>query len=259
MGVAKVGHQGTKTMIPTLSPGLEPLFRRLSLRDGVSEEERHALSEVLKEVRSLPAGTDIVSEGDRPGHSTLVISGLSCRYRGLESGKRQITAIHVPGDFVDLHSFLIKQMDHSVGTLSPCVVVYAPHEGLERITERYPHLARMLWLLTLIDASIHRQWLVTMGAYPALNRTAHLLCELFMRLTYDSAAVGQVLSLPITQTDLGDTLGLSTVHTNRVIQELRSRGLIQWQGQEIRMLNWDGLAALAQFDPLYLHLGRERR
>jgi len=246
-------------MTPTLSPGLEPLFRRLSLRDTVNDEERRALAEVMTEVKSLPAGADIVREGERPGRSTLVLSGLTCRYRNLENGKRQITAIHVPGDFVDLHSFLIKQMDHAVGTLSPCVVVYAPHEGLERITERLPHLTRLLWLLTLIDASIHRQWLVTMGAYPALNRTAHLLCEIFTRLTYDSGQLGDTLTLPITQQDLGDTLGLSTVHTNRVVQELRARGLIQWQGQDIRMLNWAGLAELAQFDPLYLHLGHEPR
>lgn len=246
-------------MIPTLSPGLEPLFRRLRLRDTIDEEERAALTELLTEVRALEAGSDIVREGDRPGRSTLVLSGLTCRYSSLEDGKRQITAIHMPGDFVDLHSFMIKQMDHSVGCLSPCVVAYAPHEGLERITERLPHLTRLLWLLTLIDASIHRQWLVTMGAYPALNRTAHLLCEIFTRLTYDSGQVGDTLSLPITQADLGDTLGLSTVHTNRVIQELRSRELIQWQGQEIRVLNWQGLRDLAQFDPLYLHLTREPR
>lgn len=229
------------------------------MRDTVSDEERAALTEVMTEVRSLPAGADIVREGDRPGRSTLVLSGLTCRYRNLENGKRQITAIHVPGDFVDLHSFLIKKMDHSVGTLSPCVVVYAPHEGLERITERLPHLTRLLWLLTLIDASIHRQWLVTMGAYPALNRTAHLLCELFTRLTFDSGGVGASLTVPITQQDLGDTLGLSTVHTNRVVQELRARGLIHWQGQEIRVIDWAGLADLAQFDPLYLHLTREPR
>jgi CRP-like cAMP-binding protein len=246
-------------MTPTISPGLEPLFRRLRLRDNIDEDERAALAEVLSEARAIPAGTDLVREGDRPGRSTLVLSGLTCRYSSLASGKRQITAIHIPGDFVDLHSFLIKTMDHAVATLTPCIVSYAPHEGLERITERFPHLGRLLWLLTLIDASIHRQWLVTMGAYPALNRTAHLLCELFARLTFDSVQVADSLTLPITQADLGDTLGLSTVHTNRVIQELRSRGLIQWQGQEIRMLNWQGLSDLAQFDPLYLHLTREPR
>ena len=97
------------------------------------------------------------------------------------------------------------------------------------------------------------------GDMAELNRTAHLLCELFARLTFDSVQVADSLTLPITQADLGDTLGLSTVHTNRVIQELRSRGLIQWQGQEIRMLNWQGLSDLAQFDPLYLHLTREPR
>lgn len=247
-------------MTSTLSSGLEPLFRRLVIRDELGEEERQALTQLLSEVKSLPAGADIVREGERPGRSTLVLSGITCRYSSLANGKRQITAIHVPGDFVDLHSFLIKQMDHSVGTLSPCVVAYAPHEGLERITERLPHLARLLWLLTLIDASIHRQWLVTMGAYPALNRTAHLVCELFARLTFDSvASVDSRLTLPITQQDLGDTLGLSAVHTNRVVQELRARGLIHWQGQEVRILDWPALVELAQFDPLYLHLTREPR
>jgi CRP-like cAMP-binding protein len=117
----------------------------------------------------------------------------------------------------------------------------------------------MLWLLTLIDASIHRQWLVTMGAYPALNRTAHLICELFTRLALEDDDIPSTLTLPVTQQDLGDTLGLSAVHTNRVVQELRARELIHWQGQEISILNWPALVDLAQFDPLYLHRRREPR
>ena len=125
-------------MTPTLSPGLEPLFRRLALRDTVSDEERSALTEVLSEVRSLPAGADIVREGERPGRSTLVLSGLTCRYRNLENGKRQITAIHLPGDFVDLHSFLLKEMDHSVGALTDCQIITFPHENLVRVTDATP-------------------------------------------------------------------------------------------------------------------------
>lgn len=250
---------GLSHMIPTLSPGLEPLFRRLGLRDQVSDEERSALISIIEDVRSFPANTDLVREGDRPTRSTLILSGLCCRYRMIDGGKRQITALHVPGDFVDLHSFLLKEMDHSVGTLSPCMVAFAPHAGLEQITRAHPHLARLLWLLTLIDGAIYRQWLVTLGGYPALARTAHLLCELFVRLTLDGGKIGDQLTLPITQGDLGDTLGLSTVHTNRVIQELRARGLIAWQGQSIRMLNWEGLQQLGQFDPLYLHLVKEPR
>lgn len=246
-------------LLPTLSPGLEPLFRRLGLRDQVSDEERAALVSIIEEVKSYPAQTDLVREGDRPTRSTLILSGMCCRYSIIDGGKRQITALHVPGDFIDLPSFLLKDMDHSVGTLSPCVVAYAPHAALEQVTRTFPHLTRLLWLLTLIDGAIYRQWLVTLGGYPALARTAHLLCELFVRLAVDGGKVGDQLSLPITQADLGDTLGLSTVHTNRVVQELRGRGLIAWQGQSIRMLNWEGLQQLAKFDPRYLHLIKEPR
>jgi CRP-like cAMP-binding protein len=250
---------GQSRAIPTLTPSLEPLFRRLSLRDTLSDEERATLTDLIEDVRTFPAQTDLVREGDRPTRSTLIFSGLCCRYRMVDGGKRQITAIHVPGDFVDLPSFLLKEMDHSVGTLSPCVVGYAPHSALEALSRQHPHLARMLWLLTLIDGSIYRQWLVTLGGFSALARTAHLLCELFVRLTLDGGRIGDQLTLPITQADLGDTLGLSTVHTNRVIQELRARNLIIWQGQSIRMLDWDGLQLLGQFDPLYLHLVKEPR
>lgn len=234
--------------------------KKLERRDVVSAEEKAALVAAAGSIEVFPAGADLVREGDRPARSMLVTEGFTTRYRLMADGTRQITAIHLPGDFVDLHSFLLKPMDHSVGALSTCRIVTFPHANLKLITERYPHLTRMLWLMTLLDAAIHREWIVAMGRRSALEQLAHLLCEIFTRLSV--VGLGDrhsELILPINQTQLGDTLGLSTVHVNRTLQHLRADKLISWQGQSVRLLDWDRLAKVAQFDDAYLHLDAEPR
>jgi CRP-like cAMP-binding protein len=233
---------------------------KLERRDRLSAEERAALLAAAGPIQTFPAGSDLVREGDRPDHSMLVAEGFTTRYRLLADGARQITAIHVPGDFVDLHSFLLKTMDHAVGALSTCRVVTFPHANLRAITERHPHLARLLWLMTLLDSAIHREWIVAMGRRSALEQMAHLLCEIFTRLAViGHGAIDRELMLPINQTELGDTLGLSTVHVNRTLQQLRAERLISWQGQTVRILDWGRLATVAEFDPAYLHLDAEPR
>lgn len=235
-------------------------IKKLERRDAVSAEEKAALLAAAGSIETYAAGSDIVREGDRPDRSTLVASGFSIRYRLVGNGERQITAIHLPGDFVDLHSFLLKTMDHSVGALSACRVVTFPHANLRTITERFPHLTRMLWLTTLLDSAIQREWIVAMGRRSALEQMAHLLCELFTRLDIVGlGAPSKELILPMNQSGLGDALGLSTVHVNRTLQQLRGAHLISWQGQAVRILDWDRLAELAEFDPAYLHLEREPR
>lgn len=233
---------------------------KLERRDMVSPEEKAALLAAAGPVESFAAGSDLVREGDRPDRSMLVAQGFTTRYRLLADGTRQITAIHVPGDFVDLHSFLLKTMDHSVGALSACRVVTFPHANLKTITERHPHLTRLLWLMTLLDSAIHREWIVAMGRRSALEQLAHLLCEIVTRLSVVGLGDSdRAVILPINQTELGDTLGLSTVHVNRTLQQLRAEQLITWQGQTVRILDWDRLARIAQFDPTYLHLDPEPR
>lgn len=233
------------------------LVDKLSLRDVVTSQEIEALQHVLGPPRDIKAGADIVLEHSRPLHSTLLISGFSARYTTLEDGARQITEINICGDFIDLHSLLMKQMDHGVVALTDCVVAHAPHTALIDITERHPHLTRLLWLDTIIDAAIHRQWLVAMGRRSGLGHLAHLVCELYLRLQ----AVGQTgdltFDLPLTQNTLGDALGLSTVHVSRLITELRGEGVISWSGGRIEILNWSRLAEIAEFDPTYLRLQRE--
>ena len=251
----------------TVSPPsrITTLVEKLSLRDQVAPDEIEALKDVLDPPREIRSGADIVKEHSHPLHSTLLISGFSARYSSLADGARQITELNVPGDFIDLHSLLMKQMDHGVVALTDCVVASAPHAKLIRLTERQPHLTRLLWLDTIIDAAIHRQWLVAMGRRSGLGHLAHLVCELYLRLQAVGQTTGKTsgkadgmrFNLPLTQATLGDALGLSTVHVSRLVTELRGEGVVNWSGRQVEILDWRRLAEIAEFDATYLRLQNE--
>jgi CRP-like cAMP-binding protein len=236
------------------------LIRKLERSDVLSDEEKDVLERAFTRIRDFRADEDIVREGDRPTESCIIVEGWAARYKVLPSGRRQISAIHISGDFVDLHSFLLKTMDHGVVTLAPTRIAFVPHTTLKKITEDYPHLTRMLWLSTLIDAAIHRTWLTAMGRTSATAQMAHLICELHVRLEVVGLTNGNSFHLPVTQEELGDALGLSTVHVNRVITELRNGGIVQWQGGgAVTILDWDRLKEIAEFTPIYLSLQNEPR
>ncbi|MFC5390420.1 Crp/Fnr family transcriptional regulator [Brevundimonas bullata] len=230
------------------------LIEKLTRRDIVSASELTALAEVLDAPRKVDAHVDIVLEHAYTEHSILLLEGFTARYSTLADGRRQITEINVAGDFVDLHSLLMKQMDHGVVTLCPCVIAHAPHSRLRRLTEEHAHLTRLLWLDTIVDAAIHRQWLVAMGRRSGLGHLAHLVCELFTRLSAVGLTEGQTFNLPLTQTVLSDALGLSTVHVNRLIAELRREGLVRWSNPQVEILDWPRLSQIAEFGPTYLRL-----
>ena len=242
---------------PRVQPKIATLVDKLSQRDHVTPEEIEALQEVLGPQQEVRGGADIVKEHAHPLQSTLLISGFSARYSSLADGGRQITEINVPGDFIDLHSLLMKQMDHGVVALTDCVVAPAPHAKLIALTERHPHLTRLLWLATIIDAAIHRQWLVAMGRRSGLGHLAHLICELYLRLQTVGQADGLRFDLPLTQGTLADALGLSTVHVSRLVTELRGEGVVNWSGGQIEILDWHRLAEIAEFDATYLRLQNE--
>ena len=233
------------------------LIEKLARRDQLNDEERHALLEVLEPPRLVLAKKDIVSEHDRPNHSTLLIAGFSGRYVTLPDGRRQITEISVPGDFVDLHSLLMKQMDHGVVALTTVTVANAPHDRLRRLTENHPHLTRLLWLDTVVDGAIHRQLIASMGRKTGLGQLAHLVVELYVRLEVVGLAADLSYDLPLSQTMIGDALGLSAVHVSRLVGELRERNLVDWTQSRVTIANWPGLVAEADFDPTYLRLHRE--
>ncbi|TDR94193.1 Crp/Fnr family transcriptional regulator [Enterovirga rhinocerotis] len=232
------------------------LFKRIERHGALSEHERRALLDAASRRREIPAKHELVAEGNVSSESTLIVEGFALRQKTLEDGRRQITAIHVPGDFADLHSFLLKKLDDGVETLTACKVVMFPHENLKKLSDDFPHLTRVLWFMTLVDAAIHRAWIMGMGALSAPERLAHLFCELKDRLTQVGLAQADRFRLPLTQSELGDVLGLSAVHVNRSFQQLRMDGIVQTDKRDIIVSDWDELRRFADYNPDYLHLNQ---
>jgi CRP-like cAMP-binding protein len=236
-----------------------PLLLKLRARDVISAEEAEVLRQSIGSIREFPAGKTIVRAGVGLSESTLLFEGLICRYKDLADGQRQIMELHVAGDFVDLHGFLLKQLDHNVGSMTPIRIATFPHDGLRKITEKHPHLARMLWFSTLLDAAIHREKILSIGRRSAHARIAHILAELFVRLRMVGLASENSYSLPLTQADLADVTGLTSVHVNRMLKKLREEQLLTFKGGEVTILDWERLQRVAEFDPTYLHLERRPR
>lgn len=235
------------------------LMLKLRARDEVSDQEEAAMRAATSGIRGIDANRVVVPAGTTRSDCNLLVEGFVARYKDLPDGQRQILELHVPGDFVDLHSLLLKQLDHSVGALTPVRIAIFPHEAMRRITETQPHLARMLWLSTLIDAAIHREKILTVGRRAAVGRVAHILCELYLRLETVGLTDGLAYPLPITQTDLADATGLTSVHVNRMLKELRDDEVLTWRGGEVTIHDLDQLKRTAAYDPAYLHLDFQPR
>src|SRR5215211_5015427 len=206
----------------------EMLIRKLKSIGELSEQDREALASLPVQVRTLQADQDVVREGDVPSVCCLLLDGFMHRYKVLPNGKRQILAIHTPGDVPDLQSLFLRHLDHSLAASVPSQAGFIPHETLRTLMRRSPTLTELLWRDTLIDAAIFREWIVAMGQRPARSHLAHLLCEVFTRLRAVGLAQDHACNLPLTQTELGDVCGLSTVHVNRTLQDLRRNGLIEF-------------------------------
>ena len=233
---------------------LNPLIRKLESVASLSAEEKAAVLDLPVTVRQMRADHDIVRERDRPTQSCLVLDGWLCRYKILESGARQIFSFHIGGDIPDLQSLHLRTMDHNLGTLVQSTVAFIQHESVKNLAKDFPHICNVLWRDTLIDAAIFREWMVGMGRRDAPSRIAHVLCELFIKLQAVGLTKDYSCHFPITQSVIGDALGLSTVHVNRSLMELRGKGLIKLEKQVLTILKWEELRGEGGFDPLYLHL-----
>lgn len=238
---------------------LEKLFLKLARRDDLAEFELQALRESVSGTRDYADDETIVEAGVTVNASNILLEGLACRAKDLADGRRQIMEVHVPGDFVDLHSFLLKKLEHNVEALTPVKIALVPHDRLKIITERWPHLSRMLWHTTLVDAALHRERILSVGRRSALSRLAHLFCELHVRLGVVEMVQGMSYALPLTQSQLADAAGLTQVHVNRTLKELRDRELVVFRGGRVDIQDWDGLADVAEFDPAYLYLDKQPR
>jgi CRP-like cAMP-binding protein len=230
-----------------------PLLRRLESIADLTQPEREALLRLPASVREVGSHQDFVREGDRPSECCLVLSGMAFRYKITEGGRRQILSFHISGEAPDLQSLYLRTMDHNLSTLTSCTLAFVTHKSLHVLFHQQPRLTGVLWRETLIDAAIFREWVVNVGRRPAPARMAHLICELFVRHQAVGLVTDRSFEFPITQGELADAMGLSPVHVNRTLQELRGRGLISERGRRLTILDWDGLKQVGEFDPVYLH------
>ena len=232
------------------------LLRKLEQIIELSPAERQTIAELPERVLHVKSREDIV-DGSNPTSVHLVRSGMACRYTLLGDGQRQITAFLVPGDCCDLRALLMGDMDYSVAVLGPCELAVVPHQLLFAAIERQPRLGLALWGDTLLDAAIHREWVANVGRRPAYARIAHLLCEIWFRLKSVGISHDHAFDLPLTQGDLGDATGLSVVHVNRTIRQLREDGLIHLnRGRVVQLLDWQRLTEVAEFDLAYLRAAK---
>jgi CRP-like cAMP-binding protein len=218
------------------------------------EDEKEDLLRLPLTVRNVAPDKDVVREGDKPSQCCLLLDGFQCRYKMLPDGERQILSFHIPGDMPDLQSLFLQTMDHSLGTLSPCRIGLIQHEALRDLMRRHPGLGEKLWRESLVDASIFREWISNVGSRDAYSRIGHLICELFTRLRAVGLAKGKSFECPITQTEIADATGLSTVHVNRSIQQMRADGLIVWERGICTIPDFATLQEAAMFEPGYLHM-----
>lgn len=234
-----------------------PLVRKLENFVRLSPEERQALDRIAQPTRRLGAREDVIRDGDRPRHVNVVLEGWACRYKQLEDGRRQVISIFLPGDLCDPHVFVLRNMDHSLGSLTPVVLAEIPEAAIRDISLQFPRVAEALWWEMLVTAAIQREWTVSLGQRLATERLGHLFCELFLRLRAVGMTSDSSCEFPITQADLGDAMGLSTVHINRTLKELRAASLIRLRGRQLTIPDFSALRAASLFDPAYLHYERD--
>ena len=235
---------------------INPLLTRLNAFIDLDGEDRAAVDQLCRAPRSFRAGQDVIKEGARPEFVQLLLEGWACRYKVLPDGSRQILAYLIPGDLCDMHVFILKRMDHSIGLLSDAKVVSIAKEQMLALTEQRPAVARALWWSTLVDEAILRQWLANVGQKGAYERLAHLFCEMWQRMHQVGLTSEGEFTLPLTQEELGDTVGLTSVHTNRMLQQMRSEGLITLSKGQLTIHDGNRMRQVAGFDANYLHLER---
>jgi CRP-like cAMP-binding protein len=239
---------------------LSHLIRKLEHFVRLSATDRAVLDRAASErVRSFGPRVDIAREGDRPRDVHMILAGWACRYKQLEDGRRQIVSFFLPGDICDLNIFILREMDHSIGTITSVTVADLSREFFDEISSGFPRIATAFWWESLVNAAIQREWTMSLGQRTAAERMSHLLCEIFLRLRLAGLTREESCDFPLTQSDLADATGLSKVHVNRTLQELRSAELIVLKGKSLTIPNLERLMNEGLFNANYLHMNREGR
>jgi CRP-like cAMP-binding protein len=232
-------------------------LKKLRQRVEISPEEERAIRDAVAETRHVAADEIVVHAGEELNSSLMLLDGWLARGKDLAGGERQVTELHIAGDFADLHGYTLKRLDHDVLSLSDCRVAVVPHERLGEITAKFPRLGRIYWFSTNLDAAIHRELALSLGQRSAISRMAHLFCELYVRLEVVGSTKSEGYEFPLTQRELSECLGLTVVHANRTLQELRRRGLVELQNRHLKICDRRGLEGVAEFDSAYLYLDKQ--
>ena len=233
--------------------GGSPLVTKLGAIVPLGDEDRALLAQLCANSRDMSARRNVIREGERPDHVHLIVDGWAARYKLLPDGTRQITAFLIPGDFCDLHVTILGEMDHSIITLTRAKVAYISRSQMEALTER-PGLVKAFWWATLVDEAVLRAWIVNVGRRDAFEAIGHLICELYVRMKNIGLADDHCFELPLTQEELGDALGLTSVHVNRVLQRMRSDALITFKAGLLTILDYRRLETASGFNSNYLHI-----
>lgn len=231
---------------------------RLQAFTKLSADDRSSIDRLSrKSCRNYRSRTDLIREGDRPRSVFVILKGWACRYKQLPDGRRQIVAFFVPGDLCDMNIFILKSMDHSVGALTAVRAAEISQDDFEQLTLEHPRITQALNWDLLVTVAVQREWTLNIGQRTAYERLAHLFCEMFLRLRTVGLTSGDTCEFPITQGDLADATGLTSVHVNRMLQDMRRDGLIELQNRKLRVPDLSALMNVAMFTPNYLHLDRE--
>lgn len=228
------------------------LIANLEIHGPLAPEDRAAVEALLGATKTVPADADLVVDGEGAADCHVLLEGQAFRHKTLPDGRRQIVLFHAPGDVLDLQRVFLG-VDYSVSSLTTCRVAPMSRVRLADLVALRPTLGRAFWRMSLLEAAIQREWMVGMGRRSAYARVAHLLCEVYLRLQRVDLVQNNRCRFPITQNHLADAAGLSGVHTNRVLQQLRASGLIELRSRELIVRDWAGLAAAGEFDPAYLN------
>lgn len=236
------------------------LTRRLEEYTPLTDSDRAELARLCAQsTRTIAAKRDLISEGDAPRSIYVILDGWACHYRMLENGRRQIVDYAIPGDLCDLNLFVLDRMDHSICAITRLKVAEVGREVLHRVVTNFPNITTALWWVELVSKSIHREWIVNVGQRSARERIAHLFCELFLRLESVGLTNGFSCDFPLTQNEIAETTGLTSVHVNRTIQELRREGLLILERHRLTIPDMFALESAGLFNPNYLHLKRLKR
>ncbi|MHA4835832.1 Crp/Fnr family transcriptional regulator [Sphingopyxis sp. MSC1_008] len=234
-------------------PLLTPTLRKLERRAPLDDDDRRAFLDLPVRYQAVDPNIYLVREGDRPDRSCLLISGFAIRHKMTETGERQVLSFHVAGDFCDLEGALLNVADHNLQTLTHCELAFIPRSAVRDLILSHPRIGIAMWIDTLIDSSIFREWVVNVGRRDGRARIAHLLCEFARRMEVAGLADAAGYELPLTQEQIADATGLTAVHVNRVLKTLTSEGLIRRTRRVVSIPNWAGLRRVAGFNETYLH------